>query len=127
MPECSCSGPCTIQLTNASATTDDAAFCAAAAASGVPVADGQVDKCGPGPRQPLLVISPFAKTNYVDHTQTDQASILRFIEDNWSLGRIAGESADVRAGSLGGMLHMPNPTAPQVLLDPVTGAVTSVR
>ncbi|HET7724504.1 MAG TPA: alkaline phosphatase family protein [Propionibacteriaceae bacterium] len=113
-------------LTNASATTDDAAFCADAAKAGVPVADGQVDKCGPGPRQPLLVISPFAKTNYVDHTQTDQASILRFIEDNWSLGRIGGGSADTRAGSMAGMLHLPNPTAPQVLLDPTTGVVTSV-
>ena len=115
------------KLTNASATSDDAAFCTAAAASGVPVADGQVDKCGPGPRQPLLVISPFAKTNYVDHTQTDQASILKFVEDNWSLGRIGGGSADTRAGSLDGMLHMPNPKAPQVLLDPATGVVTSVR
>ncbi|MBI4900670.1 MAG: alkaline phosphatase family protein [Actinobacteria bacterium] len=114
-------------LTNASATTDDAKFCAAAAASGVPVADGQADRCGPGPRQPLLVISPFAKTNYVDHTQTDQASILRFIEDNWNVGRIGGASADTRAGSLAGMLHLPNPKAPQVLVDPRTGAVTSVR
>ncbi len=114
------------KVTNASATTDDAAFCANAAASGVPVADGQVDRCGPGQRQPLLVISPFAKTNYVDHTQTDQASILRFIEDNWKLGRIGGGSADARAGSLGGMLHLPNPTAPRVLLDPATGVVTSV-
>jgi phospholipase C len=35
-----------------------------------------------GPRQPLLVISPFAKTNFVDHTLTDQSSVLRFIEDN---------------------------------------------
>ena len=115
------------KLTNASATTDDATFCAAAASSGVPVASGQVDRCGPGPRQPLLVISPFAKTNYVDHTQTDQASILKFIEDNWRLGRIGGGSADARAGSLNGMLHMPNPTAPQVLLDPATGVVTSVK
>jgi len=114
------------RLTNASATSDDAAFCAKAAAAGVPVADGQVDRCGPGTRQPLLVISPYAKANYVDHTQTDQASILKFIEDNWRLGRIGGGSADTRAGSLTGMLHLPNPTAPQVLLNPATGVVTSV-
>lgn len=113
-------------ITNASATTDDAAFCADAAASGVPVADGQVDRCGPGPRQPLLVISPYSKTNYVDHTQTDQASILKFIEDNWNLGRIGGGSADARAGSLTGMLHLQNAMAPKVLLDPTTGVVTSV-
>ena len=29
----------------------------------------------PGPRLPLLVISPYAKTNYVDHHATEQASI----------------------------------------------------
>src|SRR5579864_3696360 len=45
-------------------------------------------RCGYGPRLPLLVISPYAKANYVDDTVTDQSSILRFIEDNWNLGRI---------------------------------------
>ena len=32
---------------------------------------------------PLLVVSPFAKRNFVDHTLTDQTSVLRFVEDNW--------------------------------------------
>ena len=41
------------------------------------------DRCGYGVRLPLLVISPYAKVNYVDHSITDQTSILRFIEDNW--------------------------------------------
>ena len=50
-------------------------------------------RCGLGPRQPLLVISPFAKPNFVDHTLTDQASVLRFIEDNWDLGFIDGPIA----------------------------------
>ncbi len=50
-------------------------------------------RCGYGPRLPLLVISPFAKANFVDHTITDQSSILRFIEDNWSLPRIANSFA----------------------------------
>jgi len=36
-------------------------------------------RCGYGPRLPLVVISPFAKENYVDHRITDQSSILRFI------------------------------------------------
>jgi phospholipase C len=49
-------------------------------------------RCGYGPRLPLLVVSPFAKRNFVDHTVTDQSSILRFIEDNWQLGRIGGGS-----------------------------------
>ena len=40
-------------------------------------------RCGYGTRMPLLVVSPFAKRNFVDHTLTDQTSVLRFIEDNW--------------------------------------------
>jgi phospholipase C len=57
-------------------------------------------RAGYGPRLPLLVISPFAKENVVDHTVTDQSSILRFIEDNWKLGTIGNGSFDALAGSL---------------------------
>jgi phospholipase C len=59
--------------------------------------------CGYGQRQPLLVISPWAKKNYVDHHITDQSSILRFIEDNWDLGRVGGPSNDYKAGRLDDM------------------------
>ena len=59
--------------------------------------------CGLGQRQPLLVISPWAKANYVDHRITDQSSILRFIEDNWDLGRLGGASNDFKTGTLNGM------------------------
>src|SRR5579862_1524198 len=58
------------------------------------------DRCGYGPRQPLLVISPYSKKNFVDHGVTDQSSVLRFIEDNWSLGQIGNQSTDAVAGSL---------------------------
>ncbi|HJX48689.1 MAG TPA: alkaline phosphatase family protein [Gaiellaceae bacterium] len=58
------------------------------------------DRCGYGPRQPLLVVSPYAKSNFVDHSVTDQSSILRFIEDNWQTGRIGNSSFDSKAGSL---------------------------
>lgn len=34
------------------------------------------------------MISPWAKHNFVDHTTTDQTSIIRFVEDNRQLGRI---------------------------------------
>jgi phospholipase C len=53
-----------------------------------------------GPRMPLIVVSPFAKENFVDHTVTDQSSIVRFIEDNWRLGRIGDSSFDQHAGTL---------------------------
>jgi phospholipase C len=80
-------------------------------------------RCGYGPRLPLLVISPYARVNYVDHTVTDQSSILRFIEDNWSLGRIGDNSTDAVAGSLMGMFNF-GATAPAVLLDPNQGTLT---
>ena len=86
---------------------------------------GYQDRCGYGPRQPLLVVSPYAKSNFVDHTTTDQTSILRFIEDNWQTGRIGNFSFDTRAGSLVNMFSFP-PNGPvggpnKLFLDPVTG------
>jgi phospholipase C len=50
-------------------------------------------RCGLGPRLPFLVISPYAKANFVDHTMIDQASVVNFIEYNWGLGSIQS-SAD---------------------------------
>jgi phospholipase C len=50
------------------------------------------DRCGPGPRLPLLVISPWAKQNYIDHNFTDQSSVIKFIEENWGIGPL-GHSA----------------------------------
>jgi phospholipase C len=78
-------------------------------------------RCGYGPRLPLLVISPFARENYVDNTLTDQSSILRFIEDNWQLGRIGGGSFDERAGSLDSMFDFKHPRDLRLFLDPTTG------
>ncbi|MCW2692263.1 MAG: phosphoesterase, partial [Mycobacterium sp.] len=92
--------------------------------SGTPVA-GEQGRCGYGPRMPLLVISPFAKRNSVDHTLTDQSSILRGIQDNWGLPRIAG-SMDSRAGSIQRMFDFTIRNGSAVnaapfLLDPTTG------
>ncbi len=82
----------------------------------------QNGRCGYGPRLPLLVVSPFARTNYVDHRVTDQASILRFIEDNWNLGRIGNGSADAIAGTLDGMFDFGEGHGNRKLfLDPLTG------
>jgi phospholipase C len=78
-------------------------------------------RCGYGPRLPLLVISPWAKVNFVDGTLTDQTSILRFIEDNWNLGRIGGGSYDVLAGSLLNMFNFSAPFPRKLILDPNTG------
>jgi phospholipase C len=87
--------------------------------------DGIQGRCGYGPRLPLLVISPFAKQNFVDNTLTDQSSVLRFIEENWGTGQIGGGSFDQVAGPLWGMFDFDNKhlTSGQhkLILDPDTG------
>jgi phospholipase C len=80
------------------------------------------DRCGYGPRLPLQVISPYAKQNFVDHSITDQTSILRFIEDNWGLGRIGDQSFDAKAGSLDNLFDFSHGrNANRLFLDPRTG------
>ena len=49
------------------------------------VAPPVIDKWGPGLRVPAIVISPFARKAFVDHTQYDTTSILKLIEDRWNL------------------------------------------
>jgi phospholipase C len=88
---------------------------------GVTPASGTPGRCGYGPRLPLLVISPFAKQNYVDHRVTDQSTILRFIEDNWELGGIGNGSLDEKAGTLNGFFDFDGGKAGKLILDPGTG------
>jgi len=45
--------------------------------SGNPDLGDAESRCGYGPRLPLMIISPYAKPNFVDHSITDQTSILR--------------------------------------------------
>jgi phospholipase C len=79
-------------------------------------------RCGPGPRLPFLVISPYSRRNYVDHTVTEQASLLRFIEDNWQLGRLGGGSADLDAEPIVALFDFDSGgTTPPLFLDPDTG------
>ncbi|KVV48118.1 phospholipase [Burkholderia ubonensis] len=80
-------------------------------------------RCGPGVRIPLVLISPYAKQNYVDHTMIDQASVVRFIEDNWLSGqRIGGGSFDASAGDLRGLFDFASkPNTTPLYLDPTLG------
>jgi len=81
-------------------------------------------RCGFGPRLPLLVVSPWARENMVDHSVTDQSSITRFIEDNWLSGkRIGGGSTDAQAGRLDGMFDffLPRLFDRKLILDESTG------
>jgi phospholipase C len=105
---------------NGSDATSDAGHCGTGPSLGA-----YQDRCGYGQRQPLLVISPYAKQNFVDNTLTDQTSVLKFIEDNWSLGRIGDSSFDERAGTLTNMFDFSaGAAAPKVFLDTSTGQVT---
>ena len=118
------------QIVNQSTTADDmltgngqcgaGTDTALAGPSGATHAQG---RCGYGPRIPLMVISPWAKHNFVDHTLTDQTSIIHFIEDNWLSGKRVGDgSFDSLSGSVMNMFdfsHMQNRSP--YILHPGTG------
>ncbi|NOZ41766.1 MAG: alkaline phosphatase family protein [Alphaproteobacteria bacterium] len=94
-------------------------------ACGKAAAGAYLDRCGYGPRLPLLVVSPWARQNFVDHSVTDQTSILRFIEDNWHLGRLGNQSFDAKAGSLLNMFDFSGKAhVRRLFLDPATGLKT---
>jgi phospholipase C len=90
---------------------------AGASNCGKPLSGANPARCGHGPRLPLIVISPWAIPNYVDHTLTDQASIINFIESNWNLGFIDGPTApsngqasfDRNAGTLVNLFNFNTP------------------
>jgi phospholipase C len=97
----------------------------AACQTGPKASGGYADRCGPGTRQPLLVVSPYSKVNKVSHALTDQSSVIKFIEDNWHTGRIGDHSFDATAGSLTSMFDFKHPNNKQVLLNS-DGSVKSV-
>ena len=81
-------------------------------------------RCGYGPRIPIVVVSPYAKENFVDHTLADQSSILRFIEENWGTTDIGGGSFDTLAGRLNNMFDFGARRfgVRRLFLEPDTGA-----
>lgn len=80
---------------------------AATALPGVnPANEYALGRCGYGPRLPLLIVSPWARQNFVDHSVTDQTSITRFVEDNWLGGQRIGQgSFDALANSITQMFN----------------------
>ncbi len=84
------------------------------------------DRCGFGPRLPMLVISPWTQQNFVSHTRMDTDSVLSFIEDNWAGGKRIADSYDAISAPLdsAGLLDFKiKPHDPPVILDPKTGEV----
>jgi phospholipase C len=63
----------------------------------------QVDLRGLGIRVPCIVISPYARSGVVSHTQYELGSVLRFVEDRFGLPRLGPPSlgyTDGRANSI---------------------------
>lgn len=110
-------------IVNQSLNVNDALTGTGMCGTGSDSLEGIQARCGYGPRIPFLVISPYAKQNFVDHTVLDQSSVVRFIEDNWGLPRIGNGSFDEFSGSIENMFNFKNPPDNTVLLDPVTGQV----
>jgi len=88
------------QIVNSSKTAADALTGPGACGNGLaalpglnPATTHAQGRCGYGPRQPLLVVSPWARHNFVDHSVTDQSSVIRFIEDNWLGGQRIGQGS----------------------------------
>jgi phospholipase C len=57
------------------------------------VAPPKADRWGPGSRIPAFIVSPFAKKGFVDHTEYDTTSILRFITHRFELPVLPGLTA----------------------------------
>ncbi|HEX4520178.1 MAG TPA: alkaline phosphatase family protein [Gaiellaceae bacterium] len=99
--------------------------------SGTPLA-GEQGRCGFGPRLPMMLISPCAAADHVDHDLSDQASILNFVEYNWNLRGIPGsfdqalKSTDQSEGipfDLAGMFDFSNCDQAALPLDPSSGQI----
>ena len=56
----------------------------------------KIDRWGPGTRIPAIIVSPFAKKAYVDHTAYDTTSILKLIEDRFGLAPLTNRDAQAK-------------------------------
>ena len=97
-----------------------------------PLGGGEQGRCGFGPRLPMIIISPYAKKDFVDHNLSDQASFINFVEYNWNLPGISGSfdqalsATDASEGvpfDLAGMFDFSHAANPAVPLDASTGQV----
>jgi len=108
------------------AYTADGACDGPAALAGIEAGNKHAEgRCGYGPRLPLLVVSPWARRNFVAHNTTDQTSILRLIEDAFLHGRRLGQgSFDAISGALDppfDFSHVRPANTKRIVLAPATG------
>ena len=116
-------------LTNTKFTLPTSGQCGPNPQTSAPLG-GEQGRCGLGPRLPLLVISPFAKHNYVDHNLSDQTSMINFVEYNWGVSGISGSFDQALSGAdnsegvpfdLAGMFRFGDRNDRSLFLDPITG------
>ena len=79
------------------------------------VAPQQIDGYGLGFRVPLLVISPYAKKGFIDHTQYEFSSMLRFAEDQLGLPTLTNR--DKAANDMMGAFDFNQSPRPALLLE----------
>ena len=116
-------------MTPSNLTLPTSGKCLSSHASKQPL-DGEQGRCGFGPRLPMLVISPYAKSNFVDHNLSDQASIINFVEYNWHLPGIPVSADQVLARrderhglafDLANMFDFAGKLNTKLILNPTTG------
>lgn len=78
------------------------------------VAPPAVDRFGYGLRVPALLVSPYARRGFVDHTVLDYTAVLRFVEDNWRLAPLA--ERDARSPGLASAFDFTHPPPPAELI-----------
>jgi LPXTG-motif cell wall-anchored protein len=86
------------------------------------VAPPVVDQWGPGSRVPTIIVSPYTKKEFVDHTQYDTTSILKLIETRWGLAPLG--SRDAAANDLGNAFDFTQSVTPAGSPAPATLPVT---
>jgi phospholipase C len=89
------------------------------------VSPPQVDNFGYGLRVPALLVSPYARKGYVDNTQLDFTSILKFIEENWNVPPLA--SRDTAARSFVEAFDFTQPPRPPEFLSSVRAPNIAVK
>jgi phospholipase C len=89
------------------------------------VAPPVVDRWGPGVRVPTIVISPYARRGYVDHTLYDSTSILAFIENRWAIPPLT--ERDAAANDMTNAFDFGDGGPPAVLLQGYPGGHLAAR
>jgi phospholipase C len=80
----------------------------------------QVDKYGYGFRVPTMLVSAYARQGYIDHTQLDHTSLLKFIETNWGIKPLA--ERDAKANNFTSAFDFTSPPREPVFISAVREA-----